>query len=330
MTLNAALAGLVAITAGCDAVSVGEAAVIDLISGFLIVFAVEFFDQKAKIDDPVGAVSVHFVHGIFGTICVGLFSVKDGLFYGGGTKLLLTQLIGVVSVVLYTAAALFILFKILDHTLGLRVPEEDEISGLDISEHNLSSSYADFLPAPEHFTRIATTLAPVEPVTAVPAAVVEGKAAAQGQGGDGSFRQPGAGRGGCSQGGTLYRQLRRRQDFRQRCGRIGQDSYRRNRFWCPAGLSGRIQKIEYKKTRKRPPAIAGGLSIRRGKNMKGSFCRGTSIPGRPSPLKTKLTWIRLQQAGAELVLVPWDGAAGNFHCRSLSSGNRPDLQAPDC
>ena len=177
MTLNAALAGLVAITAGCDAVSVGGAAVIGLISGFLIVFAVEFFDQKAKIDDPVGAVSVHFVHGIFGTICVGLFSVKDGLFYGGGTKLLQIQLTGVVSVVLYTAVALFILFKILDHTLGLRVPEEDEISGLDISEHNLSSSYADFLPAPEHFTRIATTLAPVEPVTAVPAAVAADKAA---------------------------------------------------------------------------------------------------------------------------------------------------------
>ena len=70
-----------------------------------------------------------------------------------GTKLLQIQLTGVVSVVLYTAVALFILFKILDHTLGLRVPEEDEISGLDISEHNLSSSYADFLPAPEHFTR---------------------------------------------------------------------------------------------------------------------------------------------------------------------------------
>ena len=177
MTLNAALAGLVAITAGCDAVSVGGAAVIGLISGFLIVFAVEFFDQKAKIDDPVGAISVHFVHGIFGTICVGLFSVKGGLFYGGGTGLLMTQLTGVVSVVLHTALALFILFKILDYTLGLRVPEEDEIAGLDISEHNLSSSYADFLPAPEHFTRIATNLAPVEPVVVVPAAVTEGKAA---------------------------------------------------------------------------------------------------------------------------------------------------------
>ncbi len=155
MTLNAALAGLVAITAGCDLVSVTGAATIGLISGFLVVLAVEFFDQKAKIDDPVGAVSVHCVHGIFGTIAVGLFSVKDGLFYGGGFKLLVTQLIGVAAVVAYILVIMFVLFKILDHTLGLRVSEEDEITGLDISEHNLSSSYADFLPAPEHFTRAA-------------------------------------------------------------------------------------------------------------------------------------------------------------------------------
>jgi Amt family ammonium transporter len=149
MTLNASLAGLVAVTAPCDCISPLGAFFIGLVSGFLVVFSVEFFDNVVKIDDPVGAVSVHMANGIWGTIAVGLFStgadgVGVGLFYGGGVKQLGIQLLGIVSVAVYVLVVMFIAFKIIDKTIGLRVPAEVEIEGLDIHEHGLASAYSGF------------------------------------------------------------------------------------------------------------------------------------------------------------------------------------------
>ena len=149
MTLNGALAGLVAITAPCDCVSPFGSFVIGLVAGILVVLSVEFFDNKAKIDDPVGAVSVHGANGIFGTIAVGLFStgadgVGKGLFYGGGFHQLGVQLLGVAAVLVYVLAVMFIAFKLIDKTIGLRVPAQVEISGLDLHEHGLASAYSGF------------------------------------------------------------------------------------------------------------------------------------------------------------------------------------------
>ena len=149
MTLNGSLAGLVAITAGCDAVSPFGAFIIGFVAGILVVLSVEFFDKIAKIDDPVGAVSVHFANGVWGTIAVGLFSnggdgVGKGLFYGGGFAQLGTQLLGLITVDVYVVVVMFIIFKIIDKTIGLRVPAEVEIDGLDIHEHGLASAYAGF------------------------------------------------------------------------------------------------------------------------------------------------------------------------------------------
>ncbi len=149
MTLNGSLAGLVAITAGCDAVSPFGAFLIGFVAGILVVLSVEFFDKIAKIDDPVGAVSVHFANGVWGTIAVGLFSnggdgVGKGLFYGGGFAQLGTQLLGLITVDVYVVVVMFIIFKIIDKTIGLRVPAEVEIDGLDIHEHGLASAYAGF------------------------------------------------------------------------------------------------------------------------------------------------------------------------------------------
>ncbi len=149
MTLNGALAGLVAITAGCDAVTPAGACIIGAIAGIVIVFAVEFVDQVLKVDDPVGAVSVHGVCGALGTVLTGLFAVDGGLFYGGGSQLLITQLTGVVSVMAWVAATMIIVFKFIEHTIGLRVSEDEEITGLDLEEHGLVSSYADFMPVIE-------------------------------------------------------------------------------------------------------------------------------------------------------------------------------------
>ena len=157
MTLNGVLAGLVAITAGCDVVSPAGALIIGLIAGVLVVVAVEFFDQKLKIDDPVGAVSVHGVCGAFGTIVTGLFATKDGLFYGGGSSFLMTQIIGVVTVAIYVAIAMTIIFGVLDKLIGLRVSEAEEIKGLDMEEHGLLSSYADFMPTVEEMPSVTTT-----------------------------------------------------------------------------------------------------------------------------------------------------------------------------
>ena len=149
MTFNAALAGLVAITAGCDCVTPVGAFFIGLVAGIIVVLSVEFFDNKAKIDDPVGAVSVHMVNGIWGTVAVGLFSnggngVMPGLFFGGGAVQLGTQLMGIVSVAAYVLIVMFIIFKLIDKAVGLRVPAQVEIDGLDIHEHGLTSAYSGF------------------------------------------------------------------------------------------------------------------------------------------------------------------------------------------
>jgi Amt family ammonium transporter len=144
MTLNGALAGLVGITAGCDAVSPLGAVIIGTVAAGFLVFAIEFIDKVLHIDDPVGAISVHGVCGAVGTIMVGLLATDGGLFYGGGTALLTTQIIGVVAVAAWVAVAMTVVFGILKATIGLRVPANEEIEGLDITEHGLASAYADF------------------------------------------------------------------------------------------------------------------------------------------------------------------------------------------
>ena len=164
MCLNASLAGLVAITAGCDVTDVTGAIIISAVSGVLVVFGVWLLDYKLHIDDPVGAVAVHCLNGIWGTIAVGLFatdtapgySIADasgkklvGLFYGGGFELLGLQLIGFASVALWTAVTITITFLVIRKTVGLRVSEEEETLGLDVTEHGLSSAYAGFAFLPE-------------------------------------------------------------------------------------------------------------------------------------------------------------------------------------
>lgn len=134
MTFNGSLAGLVAITAGCDTVSNWSAIIIGAIAGIVVVFSVEFFDKVVKIDDPVGAISVHGVCGAMGTILVGVFSPD----YSVGT-----QLIGVGSVILFVGIMAIIIFTIIDKTIGLRVNKQEEEEGLDVHEHG-SSAYADF------------------------------------------------------------------------------------------------------------------------------------------------------------------------------------------
>ena len=153
MTYNAALAGLVGITAGCDAVSPLGAAIMGIVFGIVIVLAVEFFDKVAKIDDPVGAISVHCVCGALGTILTGLFATgsttEKGLFYGGGFHFLGVQTLGVVTVAAYVSVIITVVFLIIKHTIGLRASASDEIEGLDISEHGLLTSYAGFAMLPD-------------------------------------------------------------------------------------------------------------------------------------------------------------------------------------
>lgn len=154
MSLNGSLAGLVAVTAGCDVVDAVGSCIIGIVSGILVVLAVEFIDIKLKIDDPVGAVAVHCVNGIWGTLAVGLFATTSvpgndtfsGLFYGGGFSLLGKQALGVLAVGAWTAVIMTIVFFLLKKTNGLRVSKEEEIKGLDATEHNLPSAYADFMP----------------------------------------------------------------------------------------------------------------------------------------------------------------------------------------
>lgn len=139
MTLNGALAGLVAITAGCDAVSPGGALIIGILAGILVVLSVEFFDKIIKIDDPVGAISVHGICGAFGTLMVGFFSTSQGLFYGHGTGLLKSQAIGVLSIAAWALVCATVLFLLLKYLNGLRVERRIEEEGLDVYEHGESA-----------------------------------------------------------------------------------------------------------------------------------------------------------------------------------------------
>ena len=175
MTLNGALAGLVAITAGCDAVSPVGAALIGGIAGVVVVFSVEFFEKVVKIDDPVGAISVHGVCGALGTLLTGLFALDGGLFYGGGFSLLGIQALGVGSVILWVLCTMALVFFLIKKTVGLRVSAAEEVAGLDIEEHGLVSSYADFMPAlstfgSESIPSVLGASAPVE--DAIPVKVV--------------------------------------------------------------------------------------------------------------------------------------------------------------
>ena len=152
MSLNASLAGLVAITAPCDCVDALGSIIIGAVAGILVVVVVELLDKKLHIDDPVGAVGVHMANGIWGTLAVGLFStgydgVGKGLFYGGGFKQLGIQLVGFLAVAAWTVVTMIIVFALIKKTNGLRVSAEEEIKGLDATEHNLPSAYADFVPA---------------------------------------------------------------------------------------------------------------------------------------------------------------------------------------
>lgn len=151
MTLNGCLAGLVAITAPCAFVSVASSMIIGIIAGILVVFAVIAFD-RSRIDDPVGALSVHLVNGVFGTLCVGLFAqdkitgvaTGNGLFYGGGFKLFLAQLTAVIGVAAYVFIVSLLAWFLLKKTMGIRVSLQEEIEGLDIGEHG-NSAYPEFL-----------------------------------------------------------------------------------------------------------------------------------------------------------------------------------------
>ena len=155
MCLNASLAGLVGITAGCDALDAIGSIVVGVVSGILVVVAVEFLDLKLHIDDPVGAVGVHLCNGIWGTLAVGLLANPsapaglEGLFYTGKPTLLVIQAVGMVAILAWTAVTMTITFFIIKKTIGLRVSPEEEIKGLDSTEHGLPSAYADFLPAVE-------------------------------------------------------------------------------------------------------------------------------------------------------------------------------------
>ena len=152
MCLNASLAGLVAITAPCDVTDAFGAIVIGAVAGLLVVFGVWFLDYKLRVDDPVGAVAVHCLNGIWGTIAVGLFATTSapgndtytGLFYGGGFKLLGIQFVGFAAVACWTAVTITVAYLIIKAIFGLRVSEEEEIVGLDSTEHGLPSAYAGF------------------------------------------------------------------------------------------------------------------------------------------------------------------------------------------
>lgn len=144
MTFNATLGGLVAVTAGCDMVSIGGAAIIGIFAGIALPLAVEFFDKVVKIDDPVGAISVHGVCGAMGTILTGFLSVDQGLLYGHGASFLGVQVLGVVSVIAWVVVTMTVVFTVIKHTIGLRASEQEEIEGLDPTEHGLATAYAGF------------------------------------------------------------------------------------------------------------------------------------------------------------------------------------------
>lgn len=148
MCLNASLAGLVGITAGCDTMDAMGAFFVGVVSGLLVCFGVWFCDYVIRVDDPVGAVAVHFCNGVWGTIAVGLFATTsapsceiNGLFYGGGIHQLVLQLTGVGSVLLWTGVTMFIVFKVIDKIFGLRVTDQEQLDGLDIHEHGMNAYY---------------------------------------------------------------------------------------------------------------------------------------------------------------------------------------------
>ena len=169
MCLNASLAGLVGITAGCDALDGIGAAVVGIVSGILVVVIVEWLDLKLHIDDPVGAVGVHMANGIWGTIAVGLLANPDapaglrGLFYTGDFHQTGLQLLGFVTVAAYATIMMIITFAVIKKCHGLRVTEEEELAGLDSTEHGLPSAYPDFVPAVDKYTSFSVS----EPVVAV-------------------------------------------------------------------------------------------------------------------------------------------------------------------
>lgn len=150
MSLNGSLAGLVAITAGCANVDAVGAFVIGGLAGILCTMSVYFVEDKLKVDDPVGAVSVHGVCGLFGTLMVGLFDYTDGLFYGGGVHHLAIQALGVVCIAGWVIVTMSIVFIVLKKTIGLRVSKEEELEGLDSTEHGLESAYPDFVTRELH------------------------------------------------------------------------------------------------------------------------------------------------------------------------------------
>ena len=185
MCLNASLAGLVAITAPCDVADATGAIVIGAVSGVLVVFGVWLLDNKLRVDDPVGAVAVHMMNGIWGTIAVGLFATDStptysladangdkllGLFYGGGFKLLGIQLTGMLATAAWTAVTITITFLLIKKIFGLRVSAEEEITGLDATEHGLETAYAGFMTYGDHISSDGTTTVstPAIPENAVP------------------------------------------------------------------------------------------------------------------------------------------------------------------
>ena len=180
MSLNGSLAGLVAITAGCDAVDALGAAIIGILAGFTVVFFVWLLDYKLKIDDPVGAVAVHMGNGILGTVCVGLFACGtdtmpevQGLFYGGGADLLITQITGLLAIGVWTAITMTITFVLIKKTIGLRVTPQEEIEGLDKLEHGLESAYAGFAFENESISYPGVTVDTIPSVTLDEAVPVE-------------------------------------------------------------------------------------------------------------------------------------------------------------
>jgi Amt family ammonium transporter len=150
MIINGTLAGLVAITAPCSVVTVGSSVIIGLVAGVLVVYAVLFFD-KVKLDDPVGALSVHLVNGVFGTLCVGLFATDGGLFFGGGFAKTMVQLTGIAAVGAMTFVLSSAAWLLLKATIGIRVSREEELEGLDSGEHGMEA-YAGFVQAPRQMS----------------------------------------------------------------------------------------------------------------------------------------------------------------------------------
>ena len=178
MCLNGSLAGLVGVTAGCDAVDALGSAIIGIVSGILVVVVVETLDLKLHIDDPVGAVGVHLANGVWGTLAVGLLANPaapaglEGLLYTGSFRLLGIQTLGIIAILAWTAVTMILTFLIIRKTVGLRVSKEEEIKGLDRTEHGLPSAYADFVPAVESlnygYESAMTVSGDVPPAEAVP------------------------------------------------------------------------------------------------------------------------------------------------------------------